>query len=506
MQNENVKDLIRGSSDEQLAQTLRAAYKEDIKLFASICITEDPHDRDNAFKPFPIDTIPYLGAVLDAYVKESKIVIVKSRQVMITWAFVVAVLWDVMFHSGVRAAIVSKKGDDARKILERIQGVYERLPSWKPKMKFKYFPTARADVEGIKSAIFCFAQGADQLRGDTMSVILSDEFAFQEEQEKTYRSSKPTIDGGGKFVAVSTPNGRNNLFYELAKDPAYHRIDVHWSMNPYKDSLWQQEAFSGISEETRQQEFELNFLATRASRVYNDFNYITHAKLTPFTKGFPLYVGWDWGYNRPAVAFMQIVNNKLRILKSHLGNKIYIDEWVDEVLRLQAGWFPNAGIVYDYCDIDGKKNRENSKSTVIKDVNAKLRKFGRFMRYRKTVDIEKGHDLIRKFMLTMQNGEPCFSVDPTNTLVIDGFQGGYHYHPGKDKPCGCGLNEVNEKEPDYYKHIMDAIRYVLENCYNQMAEAKFKASALPSKPISYDKRYGPKGGLYDPLIGKKVVL
>jgi len=31
---------------------------------------------------------------------------------------------------------------------------------------------------------------------------------------------KPTIDGGGRLTCVSTPNGKQNLFYELQADIA----------------------------------------------------------------------------------------------------------------------------------------------------------------------------------------------------------------------------------------------------------------------------------------------
>jgi hypothetical protein len=57
-------------------------------------------------------------------------------------------------------------------------------------------------------------QGADVLRSRTASGIFADELGFQEKGREGFQASKPTIEGGGRYTTVSTPNGQN-FFYEL---------------------------------------------------------------------------------------------------------------------------------------------------------------------------------------------------------------------------------------------------------------------------------------------------
>ena len=315
MKEKHLKSFIEQTTDDGLVTTIRNQFKNDIKLFAHQCITEDPHDSLTPWKKLPIDDIPYIGTLLDSYVNDSKILVIKSRQVMVSWIMVVATLWHIMFFKGVRIAYVSKKSEDSRRLIERLKFVYEKLPDrWKPQLDFVSHPLPKVTCPANHSFIFGYPQGAEQARGETFTVIFNDEFAFQEQQKKTYTASKPTIDGGGKFIAVSTPNGQDNLFYQLSKEPSFKIHRIHYSMNPFKNDKWKKEAFSGISESAIQQEYELNFLASINDKIYGDFNAAIHLKPLLLHPEKPLYVGWDFGYNRPAVVFAQLYDGKLLVL------------------------------------------------------------------------------------------------------------------------------------------------------------------------------------------------
>jgi hypothetical protein len=50
-----------------------------------------------------------------------------------------------------------------------------------------------------------FPQGADQLRQFTFSGILADEMAFWNDAQEMYSASFPTLEGGGRFTAISSP-------------------------------------------------------------------------------------------------------------------------------------------------------------------------------------------------------------------------------------------------------------------------------------------------------------
>lgn len=71
--------------------------------------------------------------------------------------------------------------------------------------------------EEQKSTLHAVPQDSDALRSYTASGIFADELGFQDKARDMFTAAKPTITGGGKFVGVSTPNGKN-YWYLLVSD------------------------------------------------------------------------------------------------------------------------------------------------------------------------------------------------------------------------------------------------------------------------------------------------
>lgn len=504
MTDQEFQKMLGQYSDLELKTLLCQEFKKDILLFARQVITEDPHDMKKPWKHLPVDDIPYVKTLLLSYVKDSKILVEKSRQVMCSWIFITAALWEIMFHKSARIAMISKKSDDVRKMLERMKFMYEHLEgTWKPKLEFTFFPLPRVSCEETHSMVMGFPQGADQLRSDTFTTIISDEYAFQDDQERTWVASKPTIDGGGKFIAISTPNGQENMFYRLRKSGDFKVHTIHYSMNPFKTEAWKAQAFSGLSEEAIQQEYEINYLSSVANKIYQDFNPAVHVRSLVLNPTKPLYVGWDFGYNRPAIVFSQLYDGRLFVLKSILGYKVEISTFVYDSIVITIQDFKEAPEIIDYCDIAGKHKNDQTGQTTISVVNSILSGYGRVLRYRKTENLEASHNLIRRFMTSMQGGQPCYNIDPSNRNLIEGNQGGYHYHGTKENICGCGINEYGAKEKGVHKHLQDCVRYVVENVYGVTgAPVRMKLSAMPTKAINRDKRFDRNINDYLSLGGK----
>ncbi|KKK59668.1 hypothetical protein LCGC14_3032120, partial [marine sediment metagenome] len=94
--------------------------------------------------------------------------------------------------------------------------IYNHIPDnmvLKPKMKPTY---CKMDFPGLNSYMLGVPQGANQLRQFTATAILADEFAFWERARETFMASKPTIDGGGKFTAISSP--QEGFFKDICFD------------------------------------------------------------------------------------------------------------------------------------------------------------------------------------------------------------------------------------------------------------------------------------------------
>lgn len=185
------------------------------------CYTLDPHDKENPIKLMP--NKEYLRYLVQSWLAEDLVLLVKSRQMMATWLFVALHLWEAMTKQGRVIFFVSKKEADAGfdsplSLLSRAWFIYERLPEELKSYGHKTLSPPKIVFPRLNSVIHGMSQDSDGLRTYTASNIFADELAFQERSEESYAAMKPTIDGGGKFVGVSTPNGKRNLFYKLVHD------------------------------------------------------------------------------------------------------------------------------------------------------------------------------------------------------------------------------------------------------------------------------------------------
>lgn len=199
---------------------LEKAIKDPYYFLTRFCITMDEHWQSKG-KDSPYQRIPekeYIRDLCDVFQTEQLIAIEKTRQMMASWIFCGLALWDTMFKEGRRTFIMSKKEKDADALIQRIKGIYERLPQT-VKDKYPRDPEKYLELRWSKkgSVIAGLAQGPDQIRSFTSTLVIMDEAAFQEKAEKAFEAIQPSLQGGGKFVAISTTNGRN-WFWAIVSD------------------------------------------------------------------------------------------------------------------------------------------------------------------------------------------------------------------------------------------------------------------------------------------------
>lgn len=84
-------------------------------------------------------------------------------------------------------------------------------------------------VAGHRSRIISLPANPDTVRGFSGHIFL-DEFAFHRDDRAIWAAMIPTITRGFKVRIASTPNGKQNLFYELwthGEDWSRHRVDIY---------------------------------------------------------------------------------------------------------------------------------------------------------------------------------------------------------------------------------------------------------------------------------------
>jgi hypothetical protein len=165
------------------------------------CWTVDEAD-DGKIKRFPDKG--YLKYICEVFDRETILAIPKTRRMMLSWIMLALHLHEALFKPNSAIFVQSKKEDDSDFLIgdRRLMFMYNNLPKeydW-PSADTKYCNIDFGNGSFVKG----IAQGADQLRQYTASRVMVDEAAFQEKFEEAWGALKPTIQGGGKVVLISS--------------------------------------------------------------------------------------------------------------------------------------------------------------------------------------------------------------------------------------------------------------------------------------------------------------
>lgn len=143
-------------------------------------------------------------------------IILKARQLGISWLCCAYALWLCLFFDGKVVLLFSKGQLEADELLRRVKVMYQRLPDW---MRSEAPALTKENTGELAwasgSRILSLPATQSAGRSFTASLVIADEFAFMQWANDLYTAMKPVIDGGGQLIILSTANGRNNIFFEL---------------------------------------------------------------------------------------------------------------------------------------------------------------------------------------------------------------------------------------------------------------------------------------------------
>ena len=205
-----------------LGGQVRERCQTDIAIFGHFVRTRDEADPVTPVKPLPMQ-LDYLRRLLALLASEQRLAIVKSRQLLVSWAACVYMVWRARFTPHQHVIYQTQNWPDAVKMvampgsggfLGRCEFIERHLPPW---LTVPIETTeGRVTYPQNGSLIEALPGGADKVRGKTASVIVLDEMAFLEDAKGTYTAIAPLVQKGAHLVLISTPNGaEGNVFYHL---------------------------------------------------------------------------------------------------------------------------------------------------------------------------------------------------------------------------------------------------------------------------------------------------
>jgi hypothetical protein len=197
---------------------------------------------DQAWAPF--DLWRGQEPVLVALGGHRQIIILKARQLGMTWLVLGYFLHKMLFAPAWTGLLFSRRDDEAMELLsdERLKGMYSRLPDW---MRCRSVTVSNAHEWVLSNGSRALAFPTTAGDSYTANAVLVDEADLVPNLNRLMRSVKPTIDNGGQLILLSradkeTPLSEFKQIYRAAKrgENGWHPVFLPWSVHPGRDQAW----------------------------------------------------------------------------------------------------------------------------------------------------------------------------------------------------------------------------------------------------------------------------
>lgn len=468
---------------EQLQRKLTRQYDHEFALcgadfwyWLENVITED--EDHGELRPFPTH-FEYLRELDWEIENNQKVIALKSRRLLASWLGMLRQLHCGMFAgtgvAGVgdvyRGGVMTVGEVEAIYLMERINRVYHRLPEWmkrRNRLETDNQLILRFNRGGTIQA-FPMKREGPQTFGFTR--VFFDEMALQEAARTTWTGMIPTLGARGKLLAVSTPNGRANFFYDVWSNrnglyKGVYRRKIHWTENPEHDHAWYVAATAGMDKQMIARMFELSFAVYAGAPVYPEFDVVTHVieleKIQIITSK-PALVGWDFGYHYPAASLWQFTQNDiLQGFHEIQGYDRGFDQFCAEVKLYFASKIDiKRQPLIHFVDPAGRQPyRTRAKSGAVNDVGEIKQQWGgpSTQVYFGAMEVgrraSEGPRLkeVRRLLRLRADGNPGMRISDDMELTKEGFMGGYCY-PDRQR-------DSEEPEKNESSHLQDTNQYV----------------------------------------------
>ena len=205
-------------------------------------------------------------SVLQSFLTIRLLIILKARQLGLTWLALAYAVWRMVFFPGYQVVALSKKEiPDAKELIRRVKFILRHLPDWMIQEK----KTARPDWTGTvwdsaalsvtvthpgkePATLISMAATEDAGRSFTANLVVLDEWAYQQYAEEIFTSAYPTINrpGGGQVIGLST--AKRLTYYESVWEAAvagknkFKAIFLPWWTDPRRTPEWYEETKANL--------------------------------------------------------------------------------------------------------------------------------------------------------------------------------------------------------------------------------------------------------------------
>lgn len=216
-------------TEEQLSEVAKCAASPEhfLDTYAFILDPVKGKIRFNLFE--------YQHQTLKAFIGHLSNIILKSRQMGLSWLVSGFVLWMAMFYTDKNILIISMKDAIAKRLLDRVKYIFDNLPDW---LKMQVAEDTRS-VFGLAngSRVESIPTSEEAGRSEGVSLLIIDEAAFVRWIDQIWTAAEPTLSMGGAVVLLSSPNGVGNFFHQQwvgaqTSSNGFNPVFLPWWKNP----------------------------------------------------------------------------------------------------------------------------------------------------------------------------------------------------------------------------------------------------------------------------------
>ena len=269
---------------EYTPEQIEELYKcsQDVEYFVKYCKIIHPDYGEIKFEPFD-----YQWDLIKKFKRWRFNIALCSRQSGKTTVVSAYALWYAIFQEDKQIGIVSNKESSAKMILDRFKRMYEQLPAWLKPGVTEYAKTTVTFDNRTK--VHISATSPDAFRGQTMNLLICDEFAFVPggQAEEFWAANYPTVAASrkSKIIIISTPNGLFNIFHKLwvnaeTNKNSFKTTKVSWQTVKdvvfeddgtkelvARDDSWAEEQERNLGRRKFAQEFAVEFIGSTSTLI-----------------------------------------------------------------------------------------------------------------------------------------------------------------------------------------------------------------------------------------------
>lgn len=289
-------------------------------------------------------------------------VVLKARQVGISWLVAAYMVWKARYNPGATVLALSQGQSESYELLGKCRHIAGHLSGVRLRVD-------SAGELGFAGGGRILALPATQRagRGYTASLVVADEAAFHPFARSNYAAYQPALAGGGQLLMVSTANGSIGLFpdlYHASKrgDTGYGARFISWRSRPGCDTdEWlegQRAQFVGLPDEFRAEHpaDDIEAFVALTGLVYPQFRRERHVKADPclWEDCIARYAGYDLGGGDPtAVTVLGLYRRNDGIRAVHQFGEYYRATGaptIDELYGYLGRWHQRAR--FDWIEPD----------------------------------------------------------------------------------------------------------------------------------------------------------